>query len=251
MARGRWLAEGERKVEGFAEGIEYEWTQKYVVPYLEETYPNEVDTTRKWIAHYGGVMLPLGALAADPRVTENGIVSVFNMQTTIEQLVSDIAKGTTLTETRLNFARELHYAEIYEPALKVIANVLEAEPGDLEALTLRADIFVHQRRFEDAVDIARAVVAKNPSNLAAWKVFADANEGLKKWDQVIEATTLIINVCAGRDFDRLSAIGDRAAAFACAGLKAEAEEDIKTLEASGPFWIKRATRLRERLTRIG
>jgi hypothetical protein len=68
---------------------------------------------------------------------------------------------------------------------------------------------------------------------------------------VIEATTLIINVCAESDFDRLSAIGDRAAAFACAGLKAEEEEDLMTLDAAGPFWIKRATRLRERLTRIG
>lgn len=249
VARGRWLAEGERKVEGFAEGIEYEWTQKYVVPYLEETYPDEVGTTRRWIADHGGVMLPLSALAADPRVTENGIVGVFNIRRTIEELVSDIAKGTTLTETRLNFARELHYAEIYEPALKVITDLLEAEPGNLEALTLRADIFVHQRRFEDAVAIARAVVAKSPSSLAAWKVSADANEGLEKWDQVIEAATLIINVCAESDFDRLSAIGDRAAAFACAGLKAEAEKDIRTLEASGPFWIKRANRLRERLAR--
>ncbi|MCP4247309.1 MAG: hypothetical protein GY778_09705, partial [bacterium] len=69
VARERWLADQDDKLEMYAEQIQHEWVQQFVVPYLLETYPEEVAALDRWITHYGGAKIPLSMLAGDPRKT--------------------------------------------------------------------------------------------------------------------------------------------------------------------------------------
>ena len=246
VARGRWLASEEEKVESYAEEIQYEWTQEYVVPYLEATYPDEVEAVCRWVARHGGVELPLALLAGDPRRHQNALLASFNMEFALGKLALDVANGKSLTESRLTFAWQLHAAEVYDPALEAIALVLKDDPANHEARTLRADIFVHRGRFEEALTIVRGVLSEDSHYCDAWYVLVHAYEGLKQWDRVIETATEIA-AHAQDDSDRLWAIWDRAAAYINKGQKVDAEADIQTLEASGPDWLKAAKRLRERL----
>jgi tetratricopeptide (TPR) repeat protein len=247
VGRGRWLADEEKKVESYAEEIQYIWTQKYVVPYLEATYPAEVKAVQEWISHYGSVKLSLEQLAPDPREHQNALLNVFSMRRATENLASEVAAGESLTKCRLNFAWELHAAEMYEPALEAITVVLNEEPANHEALTLRADIYVHQGRFGAALTIVQRVLSEDSSRSDAWCVLVDGYEGLEQWDSVIDAATQMAAVFAQDDYYRLSAFWDRASAFIKKGMEPEAEADIRTLEASGPKWAKRAKPLRKKI----
>src|SRR5207248_7299980 len=154
------------------------------------------------------------------------------------ELALDVANGESLTESRLTFAWQLHAAEVYDPALEAIALVLKDDPANHEARTLRADIFVHRGRFEEALTIVRGVLSEDSHYCDAWYVVVDAYEGLEQWDRVIETATEIAEVHAQDDYGRLRAIRDRAAAYINKGQKVDAEADIQTLEASGPRWVK-------------
>lgn len=228
VARGRWLASGEKKPESFAEQIEQSWTLQFVLPYLQQTYPQELDATQQWLEHYGGTRLRPELLDWDPGLKPFN----FNMREALRALACDVASGSDLKASRLYFALQLHYCELYEPGLDVINLLLASEPDDPGALTLRGDIFVHQRRFEEAVQTVSAVLARSPSEVDALIVLADAMEGLRKFDSVVEITTRIASI-ASDDYLRFRAIEQRGSAFLATGMKSHAERDILTLEASG------------------
>ncbi len=238
VARGRWLAIGEQKVESFAEQIQQSWTLQFVLPYLQQTYPQELEAMQQWLEHYGGTRLPIELLSWDPALKPFN----FNMRQALEELAREVASGSDVKASRLYFALQLHYCELYEPALDVINLLLANEPDDSGALTLRGDIFVHQRRFEEAAQTVSAVLARSPSDVEAFIVLADAMEGLRRFDRVVEITTRIASI-ASDDYLRLRAVEQRAWAFLATGMKSDAERDILTLEASGRAdaakWAKR------------
>jgi hypothetical protein len=96
VARGRWRRDREEAREIYAEHRQQEWTQQIVVPYLEETYPDEVAAFLAWVTHHGGTPLSLGFLAGNARSTaKGGRVDVYNgffsINGALEQLARDVA----------------------------------------------------------------------------------------------------------------------------------------------------------------
>ncbi len=238
-ARGRWFAANSDKAEDFARYIQYAWTQQYVLPYLAETYPEELEAAQRWLEHYGGTRLPLHLLYTK-------ILPVFNMQDAVDQLAREIASGASLTACRLLFANELHYCQTYQPALDVLQGVLADDPSNDEAMTLRADIFIHQERFEEAAAIANNLLAKSPSDVETLIILADAYEGLKQFDRVLELTERIMDA-ADKHYQWCGAVEQRVSVFLALGRKSDAEQEILRLEAEGPRTAQRVERLRKKL----
>jgi tetratricopeptide (TPR) repeat protein len=192
LARGKWRGDHEKKKEIYAEEREHQWAEQYVLPYVLSTYPNEVQALLSWLEEHGGVSLPLAMLLSDPRVTRtDGLVRVdsYNVRGSIEFLMEDVEADKTRTETRIFFARNLHYEGHYELARQSLAKVLQEAPNDLEALTLVADIDVHEERYQPAEKLCQQVLAIDPEWLEAWEVLSDVYVAQTQWSQLLHSTT--------------------------------------------------------------
>lgn len=199
IARGRWLADNKQKNEIYAEKIEYEWVRQYVIPYLQQAYPESLKALEAWTEHYGGVSIPLSVLADDPRVTTKQ-KDVFkwhaflNVSSAFENLARNVAEGESLVDTRLQFARELHYAEIYAEALEIIQRVLAEYPEHLEALTLKADIYEHQEKYDEAQTVLDWVISRNETYVDAWYILTLVHRGRRDWENVVIAATRAVEL---------------------------------------------------------
>lgn len=182
VSRGRWLSDREENFEAYAEKMEYEWTNEIVIPYLKRAYPKETKALRKWVAHRGGLMVPLEFFAGDCRKTQrNGFIRlVFSTSSGFESWVEEWSTCPSLTASRLAFAWELHYADLYNECLTVVENILAKEPNHVAALTCMADTLVHLERLNDASRYAERAVSLDPRNRDAWEtqndVFADRGD---------------------------------------------------------------------------
>jgi tetratricopeptide (TPR) repeat protein len=255
LARGRWLGDAEEKAEIYAEKAERDWSRQCVVPYLKSAYPTQLQALERWVEHYGGLRLTLDQLAGDPRTTLQGgkllIRGVFgDISHNVRDLASDVAEGMELSRIRTRFACNLHYSEYYLEALSVLDRVLSESGDDLEALTLRADIFEHQERYDEARSLAETVIALDESYLDAWKVLADALEGLKDWNRLVEVTTQILaRIDAGDPFMRCVAMIQRARAnLALAAFEAAGRDIEVLLEITPPSMLKHIEKLRAELS---
>jgi tetratricopeptide (TPR) repeat protein len=191
VARGRWRADDDEEIEIHAEAIEHAWTCDYVVPYLEDAYPAEVDELRRWLEQHGGVALPLEVLVGDPRTTRGvgGESLFFTVGAAFEHLLADVAAGETAPATQIQLATELHYGLHYDEALTILARVLEGRPDHPGALALRADIFVHEERYDEAAAIARRLVARDAMDEEAWRVLRDVARARGDWPAVLDAAS--------------------------------------------------------------
>lgn len=258
VARGRWLAQGVERVEIYAEDRQHVWLQLAVVPYLREAYPANVEHLESWIAFHGGVRLSLEMLADDPRGTRKGgyvnvNASFWSMHEFVEGLVKQVIGGTPLQDCRTMFARDLHYRELYEEAHRSLNVVLREEPEHATALTLRADILVHQDRNAEALAIVDAVVARTPDYADAWEVAADAYEGLARWREMHDAASRLVRLYEGDRWPRFHALMQRATAGIRLGDLEGARADFALLDAEYPqrmnvTWVKR---IRAELDRAG
>jgi tetratricopeptide (TPR) repeat protein len=217
----------------YAERSQHEWTSSHIIPYLENNYPRDMAGLRAWLRQTLGVEIPVALLAGDVRATgKNGgvrISSFFSTSSAFEDLVGAVSKGEDLMKTRLQFARDLHYAEAYDTANAIIDTMLTAHPGHADAMTLSADILEHQERHEEALKIALQVLGGNPDHEGATMVAADAYEGLKQWGHLrTMASRLLGQQEKGRRRRRLQ---QRALACIELGDFAAAEVDISELEA--------------------
>jgi len=194
VARGRWRADDDEEVEIHAEAIEHAWTCDHVVPYLEDVYPVEVDELRRWLERHGGGALPLEMLVGDPRTTRgvDGERLFFTVGAAFEQLLADVAAGKTAPATQIQLARELHYGCHYDEALAILARVLDAHPDHPGARALRADIFVHEERYDEADVIARQLLARDPTDDDAWCVVRDVAAARGDWTTVRDATSRLL-----------------------------------------------------------
>lgn len=191
VARGRWLADQRAKLEVYAEHVEHAWTQSVVIPYLEETYAAEVEHLLTWIRVHGGLDVPLAMLLDDPRTTlRDGVRTVrFRIDEALNVLFEDVEAGRDPIATRIEFARQLHYRDEYELPRMILDGVLAEEPTKIEALTLAADIDVHERDLVTAEARCRDVLARAPEYVEAWLVLADALQEGRRWEAARTATT--------------------------------------------------------------
>lgn len=192
-SRGRWrVFESHEEDEIYAEAIEHAWTHEYVIPFLEEAYPRELSQLRSWVEKHGGLALDLDLLAGDPRTTrgEDGARLFFRVDMAFEGLLAAVANGDTAPQPQIEFARDLHYGEHYDEALTILARVLEAHSSHGQAMTLMADIFAHQKRFDEAEQLARRVlIASHEETFDAEEVLATVAQARGDWRGVLEVTS--------------------------------------------------------------
>jgi tetratricopeptide (TPR) repeat protein len=222
-ARGRWAARPEYKSEWSAEKQAYGWTQRFVVPYLEQSYPAATRALVNWVAQHGGVALPLSKLVNHPDEW------IFYTGGAVESLFEAVDRGEPLRETKIGFARDLHLAERFDEALQSLAVVLADHPGDAEARTLQADIYEHQERYEEAERVARAVLAENPAHADAWDVLVDVYRAQARWRELETAATHVIEPCKARGNKPVLALCERACARIELGDFVSAAADLEEL----------------------
>lgn len=183
VRRGRWLADRKANFEWYAEKMEHQWTQEVVLPYLQRAYPKETQALRRWVAHRGGLMLPLEFFAGDTRRTErNGLERLtFATSSAFENWVKSLPRFASLTESRLAFAWELHYADSYEPCLTILDRILAANPSDIPTLICKADTLVHLERMDEALACAETVLRLTPGQADAWEARGDVFEHRQDW----------------------------------------------------------------------
>jgi tetratricopeptide (TPR) repeat protein len=247
--RGRWLLDADENAEIYAERMQDEWTKEYVIPYLEATYPQAVERFGDWMRRHGGISLPLDFVAGDPRSTVRGgfIRWPLGARDAVELLIGGVIRGKSTRETRIEFARDLHHADLYDESLAVLDGILEEDPHDSEALVLMADTFVHQERHEEARRIAEGVLSGDPVDVSAWDVLSSVHKELGEWSNLVHSASRTYDLGqAERDeWWWHWALFDRARAFLELGDFDRLESDLLLLEQSRrPTDRRRAAGLR-------
>ena len=242
IARDRWRMENRRKVEAYAEEMQRDWMNDYILPYIETTYPDQVHMLLDWIEYYGGYKLPLVMIAGDPRApwndsTESGVSLFFDVSSNIEYLAHDVYKNKGLNQARIRFAYGLHYGEHYEPAIQIIERVLSDTPGDSDALTLKADIFVHQNKYIEAKELVDLVLKQNPNHKDAMWVQMDVCEEMQDWQVLLDVSTRMLTHFELKFWDKTHLTFHRAKAYLELGDLAGMNADIEAIE--GQDWSAR------------
>lgn len=245
VARGRWRADSTTKNEMYAKNFEHEWVQQYVVLYLQRTYAEPWQALDAWITHHGGCSVPLSTLAGEPRTTnKRGRVRIqgglFSVEEALESLCRHVAEGMPLTDTRLWFAEQLHWAEYYTEALAIIERVLHECPGNSRALTLRADILVHQKNYEAVFLCLKQLLPGDRDNAIALQILADVHEAKQEWPQLRRVTTTLLDRLNVSDNSReAELLLQRAHAHVELGDYELANADLARLRDEPRKWIQR------------
>jgi len=246
VARGRWRADETSQLEMYAERMEYTWMREVVIPYLEETHAAEVAFLREWLVRHGGADVPLAVLAEDPRLTrKDGMVGIaFSFRGALETLLEDVEAGRDPIDTRIRFARTIHYADEYAIPRAILAGVLAEQPLHAEAHTLLADIDVHEDRYADAEARCREVLARDPGYVGAWDVLTDALHYQHRWIDVVDAATRGIACEEATAYDTARFAGFRARAHLELGNHEALEDDLRGLGLGNRLEQSRAWMLR-------
>lgn len=215
----RWRRDNQNHVEIYAQRAQYDWVPKYVIPYLEERYPNQVRRFQEWVGHYGGAEMPLRCLVDEPNWLVEGklyapMSRIFGIWGALSRLAKDVTDDVELIRMRLGFAFDLHCSENYDIPLEIIERVLEEYPDDAEALTLKADIYIHQERYDDAEPLLRKAISIDRSDRKAWRHLADLHKCRREWPELLSVSNHILDtMCEYEDYDTLNALEKSARAY--------------------------------------
>lgn len=189
MARGRWRSDRKHTVEWYAEKMEHKWTHEIVLPYLERTYRRDATALKNWVGHRGGIRVGLDFFAGDSRRTQRDGLErlVFTTPSAFESWVEELPRCKTLAESRLAFAWELHYCDLYDQCLELLNSLVAASPNWVPALTCKADTLVHLERLDEALRTAERALELDSTNADAWEIRGDVFEYRKEW------RTLLLN----------------------------------------------------------
>ena len=231
VARGRWRADELAKVERYAEARAHVDVATAVLPYLADAHAEEVAYLRGWLRTHGGLDAPLAALLDDPRTTLADGARAFRWTTDVAlvTLFEDVEAGRDPIATRVGFARELHYRDEYALPRAILAGVLADHPDDADALTMLADVEVHEGACAAAEARCRAVLARAPHHGEAWVVLTDALVDRQRWDDVIATTTAALAAAPHTDADLAYLVRYRARAHLERGAFAAVEHDLRGL----------------------
>lgn len=196
IGQGKWLGNENDKAEIYAEKMEYKWLCEVIIPYLEEKYRNEVMELKKWIRSNAGIELPLLLLAGDPRKTVKGgfVLFKFSTSSAFDDFVTGVYKGHDIIKCRIELARDLHYADIYDLSLSIIETVLENDLNNIEALVLKADIYVHQEKYDEAERLAQKILVIKDKDFDTFLILCDVYEEQLRWDKVLEFSKKAIDL---------------------------------------------------------
>ena len=251
ISRGRWRADDHDKVEMYAEAAEDAWVKSVVMPYLAEAYPDAMQQLRSWMRNAIGLDVPLDLLAGQVCSTAKGGMvhvnaAIFSTDQAFETLVASTLKKADPLEARLQFACDLHFADMYDLARAVLTTILDVRPRYAKALTLWADILVHEEKYEEALRWANDALAAEPDLSDALETIADAYEGLDRWSEMLGIAQRLVSMATDR-ISRSCAIEYRATALIGLNDLPAAMADIDELNRGGKLFQRKAERLRKRL----
>jgi hypothetical protein len=256
IGRGRWRGDRSENVEIYAEKMQYQWLNEYVIPYLQDKYASEVQDLNAWMEDRIGIAVPLDLLAGDPRSTaKNGMIrtnSLFDTADAFQTFVTNLSKGKNLREARYDYANDLHMGEKYDIALQILDLLLTQNPNDVPCITLKADIYEHLNQFDRALGYAEQALTLQNDFIKAYRVLSDAYEGMKLWDHVLAVTDKLLILLGQDDIsDRIHALSDRANAYIEMGNAEEAMTIIRQLDEGHKAGHRYAKRLREKMKTKG
>jgi hypothetical protein len=255
-ARGRWLAEARDKVEIYAERVQHDWFGKYVVPWLMRDYPDQWQAFNRWVQEKVGLELPVEVLLGDPRATAKGnritLQGLFGTGHAFQEFVTTVQQGGDLQKARLDFAQGLHYAEHYESALQIIDLLRRADRDNIDALVLRADIFNHMGRYEEALNVSNQVLQREPRWGEALETQVDAWMGLREYHKGIQGIDKLLGIIGNEPYEVARWQMDKAEALIELRQYTEAETVIASIEelvGGRRTWQRRIERLRNKCRR--
>lgn len=234
---------------------EAEWRMEYLVPFLQETFPSEVHRLQAWMQEHGGFAIPLAVLAGEPppEWRKKGVRLAngnFTVMAALNGLIGDVLKSDDPLNTRVQFARNLHYVEFYPEALQILEDLLAGHPDNLEAVLLKADIYVHQEEYQSARPLLEWALEREPVNRDALEDLARAHLGLREWTDLAVVTTRLLDLASPRLIPRCNALLDRSRAWLEMGCPEKAAADLDAVEAAVPAKYRRQRHVYRRLDQL-
>jgi tetratricopeptide (TPR) repeat protein len=99
----------------------------------------------------------------------------------------DYKSMLALTEAYIQEARVTGDHGYYDKAaLELVDNVLQDQPSNFEALTLKAVVLLSQHHFADGLDVGRKALAINPYNAFIYGILCDAYVELGRYDSAVK-----------------------------------------------------------------
>jgi tetratricopeptide (TPR) repeat protein len=195
--RDRWRADDRDKCEIYAEDVQHDWLAKYVIPYLETSCVDQSAQLQRWLLTHVGTEVPLRLLAGDPRsTTRNGKIfttTLFNTSGAFEDLVTAVAQKQPGDTIRIDFARNLHYAEEYDVPERILQSVLDENPKNADAIALTADIAEHRHDDSLAIELAERALAIDKGNRDALRVLTLVYERTSNWQRLFQSARRLLN----------------------------------------------------------
>ena len=224
VARGRWRADEEDKVEEYADKRTAEWTRSIALPYLEERHPAETERLLDWIEWHGGVRLSLQTLADD---ADDPMSRFFPCSGAVQQLMGCVLEHTDPLDTRAAFAEELWLCDLHDDLAVVLDGVLADAPDHRDALLTKCRLLVVRGDADGAEAIARGLSDADPDDPAAWNRLAEIQADRLDWEGLLVSASRLCELTG--DFH---SAGMRARALFGLGRYEEMEPDLEQLRGS-------------------
>ncbi len=117
-----------------------------------------------------------------------------NTKQAIDGLVEKVRKNPKDTKAKLQLAEayinegrvtgDYNYYDV--AALKLLGDVLEAEPKNFEALCSKATVYLNQHHFQQGYDVGTIAQQQNPHAAFVYGILTDADVELGKYDEAVK-----------------------------------------------------------------
>ncbi len=175
----RWGIDDKVRAEEHAQHFADRWLLEVAVPYFHERYPDRWNRFEAWTAQHIGIPITVARPAEDVGRALWGVD---------EGLLSVCAQwdGANEADLRVEVAEHFHFVDDYEPAKRILDTVLGAHPRHAAATQLMADIAVHERDWDKALEWSAAALELKPEDLESRKDRVDALAGAQRWDAAVK-----------------------------------------------------------------
>ena len=249
VARGRWRADEEEKVEDYADTRMLEWTREVVLPYLEERHLEAVQQLLDWIERHGGVRLSLEMLADDPT---DPMFRLFPCAGAVHRLMECVLEGMDPVDARAEFAEELWLCDLHDELATVLDGILAEAPDHRQALLTKSDLLRARERADDAEALIRWLIDADPEDQQAWERLARIHRDRFDWEALVGSASRLYEL-SDEPSECEHALYLRARALLGLGRLAGMENDLERIhgraaDALRACWLLASDRTREAFT---